>query len=100
MQHLLLTDGMSSGKEVDIAPLDKLPSSPLESLETEWKTANQYFFRSMASVHQLRQICLNFHKDFSLDEVVHFNFNLTEGDKRVHLLCIRTFNVYASMNVF
>ncbi|GFY97181.1 midasin-like protein [Actinidia rufa] len=57
MKHLLLTHGGVSSRD------------PFESLDKEWETANQYYFRSMASVHLLRQICLNFHKDFTLEQV-------------------------------
>ncbi|KAI8014310.1 Midasin [Camellia lanceoleosa] len=32
-------------------------------------TANQYYFRSMALVYLLQQICLNFHNDFTLEQV-------------------------------
>ncbi|XP_052182550.1 midasin isoform X2 [Diospyros lotus] len=40
-----------------------------ESLDGEWKIVNQYYFKSMASFHLLQQICLNFHKDFTLEQV-------------------------------
>ncbi|PIA42933.1 hypothetical protein AQUCO_02000406v1 [Aquilegia coerulea] len=35
----------------------------------QFQLANQYYYKSMAMVQVLRQICLNFHKDFSLDQV-------------------------------
>uniref|UniRef100_A0A7N0T9Y0 VWFA domain-containing protein n=1 Tax=Kalanchoe fedtschenkoi TaxID=63787 RepID=A0A7N0T9Y0_KALFE len=38
-------------------------------LVDEWKTANQYHFKSLASVELLRQIRLNFHTDFNLEQV-------------------------------
>lgn len=64
VQHLLLLDN----KTVGSAPTHK-ESLPDESLHTEWKTANEYYFKSMASLQLLRQICLNFHKDFTFDQV-------------------------------
>lgn len=64
VQHLLLLHN----KNVGSAPTHK-ESLPDESLHTEWKTANEYYFKSMASLQLLRQICLNFHKDFTFDQV-------------------------------
>ncbi|KAF6161323.1 hypothetical protein GIB67_009210 [Kingdonia uniflora] len=43
--------------------------SPDNKSGSNWNIANQYYFKSIAMVQQLRQICLNFHKDFSRDEV-------------------------------
>ncbi|GFQ03816.1 midasin [Phtheirospermum japonicum] len=54
VQHLLLTQS------------DHLQSS---SRELIWKTANKYYFKSIASTQSLEKICLNFHKDFSLIQV-------------------------------
>ncbi|KAL3632042.1 hypothetical protein CASFOL_025026 [Castilleja foliolosa] len=54
VQHLLLTQ------------CDDLQSS---SRELIWKTANKYYFKSVASTKSLEKICLNFHKDFSLVQV-------------------------------
>lgn len=69
-KHLLLTQGGLSSEDT-FAATGQLPSFPLESLEGEWEweTANRFYFRSMASVHVLRHICLNFHKDFTLEQV-------------------------------
>ncbi|KAF5200410.1 Midasin [Thalictrum thalictroides] len=50
-----------------------LPASATASgectLDHQFQLANQYYFKSMAMVQLLRQICLNFHKDFSLDQI-------------------------------
>ncbi|KAK9282811.1 hypothetical protein L1049_011033 [Liquidambar formosana] len=67
--HLLLTQGRESYGDADVSASIQLQCLPHESLDTEWKTANQYYFRSMASMQVLRQICLNFHKDFTLEQV-------------------------------
>ncbi|KAF7135896.1 hypothetical protein RHSIM_Rhsim08G0236800 [Rhododendron simsii] len=69
-KHLLLTQVELSSKD-SFSATGQLPSFPHESLESEWEweTANRYYFKSMASVHVLRHICLNFHKDFTLEQV-------------------------------
>ncbi|GMH22037.1 hypothetical protein Nepgr_023880 [Nepenthes gracilis] len=62
VQHLLLRDNVSLQK-ADIAASSHLC---LENgcLEEEWKAANDYYFKSLASVQHLQQICVNIHKDF------------------------------------
>ncbi|XP_058222016.1 midasin-like isoform X2 [Rhododendron vialii] len=69
-KHVLLTQGGLPSDD-SFAATGQLPSFPLECLEREWEweTANRYYFRSIASVHILRHICLNFHKDFTLEQV-------------------------------
>ncbi|WOL06186.1 midasin isoform X3 [Canna indica] len=37
--------------------------------ESEWKSANQFYFRNLAVMHQLREICLSFNKDLTLEQV-------------------------------
>ncbi|XP_026437070.1 midasin-like [Papaver somniferum] len=37
--------------------------------ESNWETANKYYYKSLSMVQLVRQICLNFHKDFSLEQV-------------------------------
>ncbi|KAL8100236.1 hypothetical protein AgCh_032471 [Apium graveolens] len=68
LKHLLLTDGMLA-MDFKVAALGEIQSIPFGSCEIKWKTANQYFFKSIASVEHLRQICLNFHKDINLEQV-------------------------------
>ncbi|KAF7137371.1 hypothetical protein RHSIM_Rhsim07G0217300 [Rhododendron simsii] len=69
-KHVLLTQG-GLPSDYSFAATGQLPSFPLECFEREWEweTANRYYFRSIASVHILRHICLNFHKDFTLEQV-------------------------------
>ncbi|KAA8540261.1 hypothetical protein F0562_024176 [Nyssa sinensis] len=68
VQHLLLKHGGPSPGD-DVAASTQSECSPHESLVTEWKTANQYYFKSISSIQLLQQICLNFHKDFTLEQV-------------------------------
>ncbi|KAH0683557.1 hypothetical protein KY289_021309 [Solanum tuberosum] len=68
VQHLLLTQGPPASKDSEVNH-GELQCSLDESLETKWKTANLYYFKSINSVHVLQQICLNFHKDFTLEQV-------------------------------
>ena len=35
----------------------------------KWKFANQFYFRNLASMQQLKEICLGFSKDLSLEQV-------------------------------
>ncbi|XP_010261987.1 PREDICTED: midasin isoform X2 [Nelumbo nucifera] len=67
MQHLLLIEGKLSSGDLDITASTQF--LPNESVLSNWKVANQYYYKSMASVQLLRQVCLNFHKDFSLEQV-------------------------------
>ncbi|KAK9099488.1 hypothetical protein Syun_026533 [Stephania yunnanensis] len=62
VHHLLLN--------VDTHPDNKLPTVAYESTELHCRMANQYYYKSIAAVELLRQICLNFHKDFGLEQVV------------------------------
>ncbi|KAG5612477.1 hypothetical protein H5410_023758 [Solanum commersonii] len=68
VQHLLLTQRPPASKDSEVSR-GELQCSLDESLETKWKTANLYYFKSINSVHVLQQICLNFHKDFTLEQV-------------------------------
>ncbi|KAK9131363.1 hypothetical protein Sjap_011850 [Stephania japonica] len=62
VHHLLLN--------VDTHPDNKLPMVAYESTELHCRMANQFYYKSIAVVELLRQICLNFHKDFELEQVV------------------------------
>ncbi|XP_071901315.1 midasin-like isoform X1 [Coffea arabica] len=68
VQHLLMQGGASYG-DVNIAASSNLKSLSSGSLESEWKTANKFYFSGLASMHVVEQICLNFHKDFTLEQV-------------------------------
>lgn len=72
VQHLLLTQGSPASEDSEVSR-EQLQCSLDESLETKWKTANLYYFKSINSVHVLQQICLNFHKDFTLEQVTYVN---------------------------
>ncbi|KAL5697769.1 hypothetical protein ACHQM5_028886 [Ranunculus cassubicifolius] len=68
VQHLLLPS--TGNTTVDGGTSSSLFQMPLhKNSNANWKVANEYYFRSMAMVQLLRQICLNFHKDLSLDQV-------------------------------
>ncbi|PHT84114.1 hypothetical protein T459_12557 [Capsicum annuum] len=68
VQHLLPTKGPPASKDSEVSH-GQLQSSLDKSLETKWKAANLYYFKSINSVHVLQQICLSFHKDFTLEQV-------------------------------
>ncbi|KAL0354500.1 UNVERIFIED_CONTAM: Midasin [Sesamum radiatum] len=63
VQHLLLVPSNYSSGDVDCSHLQS------SSNEIIWKTANKYYFKSIASIKVLEKICLNFHKDVSLIQV-------------------------------
>ncbi|KAK4427378.1 Midasin [Sesamum alatum] len=63
VQHLLLVPSDYSSGNADCSHLQS------SSNEIIWKTANKYYFKSIASIKVLEKICLNFHKDFSLIQV-------------------------------
>ena len=69
MQHLLLTQSRLASGASDVAAACEFQSFPCETLVTEWKTANEYYFKSIASVLLLQQICLNSHKDVTREQV-------------------------------
>nr|POE66979.1 protein gle1 [Quercus suber] len=68
-QHLLLTQSRLAPGALDVAAASKFRSFPHETLVAEWKTANEYYFKSIASVLLLQQICLNSHKDITCEQV-------------------------------
>ncbi|KAK1434225.1 hypothetical protein QVD17_11144 [Tagetes erecta] len=69
MEHLLLKEGRLSSGSLDVAALEKAQNLPMDNQEAVWKTANEYFFKSVSSLGHLQKVCLNFHKDFTLDQV-------------------------------
>ncbi|KAI3766421.1 hypothetical protein L2E82_16478 [Cichorium intybus] len=64
MEHLLLKESRLPSGDIHVTDLE----NP-QNLETDWKTPNEYFFKSISSLGHLRQVCLNFHKDFTLEQV-------------------------------
>lgn len=75
MQHLLLTEGVLPTKNFGLASCGHLRSLSREVSNIEWSEVNQYYFKCIASLQLLRQICLNFHKDFTLEQVDASNRN-------------------------
>ncbi|VFQ98584.1 unnamed protein product [Cuscuta campestris] len=65
---LLVQSGLSSA-DAEILVLRELHASSDESLNSKWKSANQYYFKSIKSMKLLQNISLNFHKDFTLEQV-------------------------------
>ena len=51
-------------QNVDLAASNQLQSLIHEVSDVEWSVANQYYFKSIASMQLLRQICLNFSQGF------------------------------------
>ncbi|KAL6502278.1 hypothetical protein OROHE_024706 [Orobanche hederae] len=64
VQHLLQTQSEHSSGNVNVGFSNLKSSSP----EVTWKTATEYYFKSIASIEYLEEICLNFHKDFTLEQ--------------------------------
>ncbi|KAF2301013.1 hypothetical protein GH714_019259 [Hevea brasiliensis] len=65
VEHLLLTQnrlcyGASTASE--------LQCQPDESVDAEWKTVNEFYFKSMASVQLLQRICLKPHEDITYEQ--------------------------------
>ncbi|EXB29684.1 hypothetical protein L484_013458 [Morus notabilis] len=88
LQHLLPAQNrLTYGASNAAVALSKPESSPLNYLSSEWKTATEYYFRTIASVLLLRQICLNSHKDITLEQVERscsFIYQLIEIQQKQH----------------
>lgn len=69
LKHLLLTQTKLSDGGSDFAAPSEFQSSPCQKLFKEWTTANEYYFKSIASVRLLQHVCLNCHKDITLEQV-------------------------------
>ncbi|XP_074294838.1 midasin-like [Silene latifolia] len=68
VNHLLVKLESLSSQETDVASY-RSKSSNNTSLEERWRCANLHYFKSLASVKNLEQMSLNFHKDFNPDQV-------------------------------
>ncbi|KAH9607417.1 hypothetical protein KSS87_007507 [Heliosperma pusillum] len=68
VHHLLLKLESLPSQDTDVASR-RSKSSNNTSLEENWRCANLHYFKSLASVKNLEQISLNFHKDFNPDQV-------------------------------
>ena len=77
-------------QNVDLAASSQLQSLIHEVSDVEWSAANRYYFKSIASVQLLRQICLNFHKDFTLEQVDALNYILV--DTTICLIVLHAIN--------
>ncbi|KAK1301599.1 hypothetical protein QJS10_CPB12g01737 [Acorus calamus] len=67
VRHLLLPKSSTSNHDVHHQKLVD------NNCHTEWIEANAYYFKNLAMVQRIRQICLNFHKDLSLEQVNRIN---------------------------
>lgn len=76
MQYLLLANSRLASATMEIADGVEEKNVQEESLLTEWKTAIEHYFKSVVSVLLLQQICLNPHKDITLDQVNIFLRNI------------------------
>ncbi|CAH9088613.1 unnamed protein product [Cuscuta europaea] len=65
---LMMKTGLSSGVAENLI-LRQLQASSDENYNSKWKSANQYYFKSIKSMKLLQNISLNFHKDFTLEQV-------------------------------
>ncbi|KAL3824480.1 hypothetical protein ACJIZ3_020509 [Penstemon smallii] len=108
VQHLLLTQSDNSSGNVTVGHNDIQSSS----VEVTWKTANKYYFKSIASIKYLEKICLNFHKDFTLEQVkrsgsyVDHLIEIQQGQRVVaynfakQLKCLRRGCIWPLSNLF
>ncbi|XP_023760194.1 midasin [Lactuca sativa] len=72
IEHLLLNESRLPSGDLDVKALEKVQKLPMDNnnnLETDWKTPNEYFFKSISSLNHLRQVSVNFHKDFTTEQV-------------------------------
>ncbi|CAI0420066.1 unnamed protein product [Linum tenue] len=68
IKHLLLTHSRLPSRDSNLSSSMILESSPNGSLEIEWKVTNEFYFKGIAAVQLLRQICLNPHQDIILEK--------------------------------
>lgn len=69
MQHLLVAPSRLSHADANIPAASEIHSLPDRILDTEWKAVNEFYFKSLASVQLLQQICLKHHHDFTSEQV-------------------------------
>nr|XP_029123013.1 LOW QUALITY PROTEIN: midasin [Elaeis guineensis] len=67
--HLLLKECNRSCKDINIGVPSHAEKPAGVNGALKWEDANQYYFKSLAMMQQFRQICLNFNKDLSLEQV-------------------------------
>ncbi|XVE88663.1 hypothetical protein DITRI_Ditri19aG0087500 [Diplodiscus trichospermus] len=67
-KHLLMERNRLPNGVADVAShVEKC--LPKETLDTEWKTVNEFYFKSLAAVQLLQQIRLKHHQDFTSEQV-------------------------------
>uniref|UniRef100_A0A6N2MX25 AAA+ ATPase domain-containing protein n=1 Tax=Salix viminalis TaxID=40686 RepID=A0A6N2MX25_SALVM len=67
-QHLLLTPSRLSGEALDVSTSSELQCLPDDYVDTIWKSANEFYFKSVASVQLMQRICLKPHGDITYDQ--------------------------------
>ncbi|KDO65104.1 hypothetical protein CISIN_1g0000012mg, partial [Citrus sinensis] len=65
-QHLLLAPNRLSA--ANVSAVSEIQCLPDGTLDTEWKAVNEFYFKSLASMQLLQQICLKHHHDFSSEQ--------------------------------
>ncbi|KAK8664402.1 hypothetical protein V6N13_084194 [Hibiscus sabdariffa] len=66
-KHMLIERTRLPNGVADVSHAEKC--LPKENLDAEWKTANEYYFKSLAAVQILQQIRLKHHQDFTSEQV-------------------------------
>ncbi|XP_050232290.1 midasin isoform X2 [Mercurialis annua] len=64
-EHLLLTSSRLSHKA---SVASEFPCQPDENTDTDWKTVNEFYFKSTASVQLLQRVCLKPHQDITHEQ--------------------------------
>ncbi|KAJ6734341.1 MIDASIN-RELATED [Salix purpurea] len=67
-QHLLLTPSRLSGEALDVSTYSELQCLPDDYVDTIWKSANEFYFKSVASVQLMQRICLKPHGDITYEQ--------------------------------
>ncbi|KAJ4836844.1 hypothetical protein Tsubulata_018473 [Turnera subulata] len=67
-QHLLPNQSIISCSSYDVSTASESHYNHNESQDTDWKMANEFYFKSWASVQFLQSICLKPHKDLTLKQ--------------------------------
>ncbi|KAE8674161.1 Mitochondrial substrate carrier family protein [Hibiscus syriacus] len=65
-KHLLMERTRLPNGVADVSHVEKC--LPKENLDAEWRTANEFYFKSLAAVQVLQQIRLKHHQDFTSEQ--------------------------------
>ncbi|KAL5755634.1 hypothetical protein ACOSQ2_020380 [Xanthoceras sorbifolium] len=68
-QHLLLAHSRLPHAAATTAAPSEFQGSLDGTMDTEWKAVNELYFKSLASVQLLQQICLKHHDDFTAEQI-------------------------------